>query len=306
MSKDIKALLAQKLAENNERHQHAKQEVGLNLGNELKRLTIQKIRPNPYQPRTVFDEKEIAELSQSIQEMGLLQPISVREIGEPNNDFQYEIIAGERRFRAMQLLKKTHIDAIVIQKSDADIAILALAENLQRQDLCDYEIGQALRQIENLFPNKSKLAAAIGINRQDMYRYFAYEALPSQFLEQLKTNPKLISRAAAEQIKKVLTKYNIDDDSANEILTEVWGKLSSGALEQSKIAHYIEQAVQPQRFIESQTHIKPFFVDGQQVGQIQHKAKKLVIELDSAFLNENDEVLLQNLIDEWLARKNQG
>ena len=306
MSKDIKALLAQKLAENNERHQQAKQEVGLNLGNELKRLAIHKIRPNPYQPRTVFDEKEIAELSQSIQEMGLLQPISVREISGANDDYQYEIIAGERRFRAMQLLKKTHIDAIMSQKSDADTAILALAENLQRQDLCDYEIGQALRQIENLFPNKSKLAEAIGINRQDMYRYFAYEALPDQFLEQLKTNPKLISRAAAEQIKKVLTKHHINDDFANKVLTEVWEKLSNGELEQSKIAHYIEQAVKPQRFVESQTHIKPFFVAGQKVGQIQHKAKKLVIELDSAFLDENDEALLQNLLDDWLSRKNQG
>lgn len=139
-----------------------------------------------------------------------------------------------------------------------------------------------------------------------MYRYFAYEALPDQFLEQLKTNPKLISRAAAEQIKKVLTKHHINDDFANKVLTEVWEKLSNGELEQSKIAHYIEQAVKPQRFVESQTHIKPFFVAGQKVGQIQHKAKKLVIELDSAFLDENDEALLQNLLDDWLSRKNQG
>lgn len=304
MSKDIKALLAQKLAENNERHQQAKQEVGLNLGNELKRLPIQKIRPNPYQPRTVFDEEEIAELSQSIQEMGLLQPISVREISEENDGFQYEIIAGERRFRAMQLLKKTHIEAIVTQKSDADTAILALAENLQRQDLCDYEIGQALRQIENLFPNKSKLAEAIGINRQDMYRYFAYEALPSQFLEQLKTNPKLISRAAAEQIKKVLMKYEVDENFINAVFAEIWEKLSDGKLEQGKVAYHLEQAIKPQHNIETRLHIQPLFVAGHQIGKIQHKSKKFVIELDPTRFDDGDEALLRNFVNDWLAKKN--
>ena len=114
MSKDIKALLAQKLAENNARHTNAHQSAPLNIGSELKRLALDTIRPNPYQPRTVFDDAEIDNLAQSINEIGLLQPISVRatDIGD------YEIIAGERRWRAAQLAGLTEIPAIVRELND--------------------------------------------------------------------------------------------------------------------------------------------------------------------------------------------
>lgn len=304
MSKDIKALLAQKLAENNQRHKQAKQTTELDFGSELKRLPISKIRINPYQPRTVFDDEQIDSLSKSIEEMGLLQPISVREITTPNSDVEYELIAGERRFRAVQRLHKSHIDAIILSMADADMAILALAENLQRQDLCDFEIGQALRQIENLFPNKTKLAEAIGINRQDMYRYFAYEALPNEFLDKLKTKPQLISRAAAEQLKKVLTKYELNETLANQVLNQAWEKLLTGELEQSKLADFVEKILQPKQVKIYDNKIQPLYIQGEKVGKIEHKAKKFVIELDLAYLNADDETVLQNLIHEWLTSKN--
>ena len=84
MTKDIKALLAQRLAENNARHANANQSTYLEIGNELKRIAIDKIKPNPYQPRTVFEESEIASLAESIKEMGLLQPITVRATDNGN------------------------------------------------------------------------------------------------------------------------------------------------------------------------------------------------------------------------------
>ena len=205
MSKDIKALLAQKLAENSAKHLNANQSAHLELGNELKKLPLNKVRPNRFQPRTVFDEKEIASLAESIKEMGLLQPVTVREIDEGN----YELIAGERRFKAHDLLGKTHIDAIVTQADDSEIAILALAENASREDLCDFEIGKALRSIEALFPNKSRLAEAVGIDRKEMYRYFAYRDLPASFLEKVERNPKLLSRSAAYDIKQVINELQL-------------------------------------------------------------------------------------------------
>ena len=134
MSKDIKALLSQKLAENNNRHLQAKQDTEFNLGNRLMRLPLDKIQANPFQPRLDFDEQAMAALVESIKEMGLLQPITVRE----SQQGEYQIIAGERRFQAHKLLGKTTIDAVVIQAEDSELAILALAENVDRQDLSDF------------------------------------------------------------------------------------------------------------------------------------------------------------------------
>lgn len=237
MSKDIKALLAQKLAENSAKHLNANQSAHLELGNELKKLPLNKVRPNRFQPRTVFDEKEIASLAESIKEMGLLQPVTVREIDEGN----YELIAGERRFKAHELLGKTHIDAIVTQADDSEIAILALAENASREDLCDFEIGKALRSIEALFPNKSRLAEAVGIDRKEMYRYFAYRDLPASFLEKVERNPKLLSRSAAYDIKQVINELQLSEQQITEILSHVWDMLELGKLEQGKIAEFIRQ-----------------------------------------------------------------
>jgi ParB family chromosome partitioning protein len=93
-------------------------------------LQLDSIQSNPYQPRRAFDESAIADLAKSIESEGLLQPIVVRAKGD-----QYELIAGERRFRAVQRLGETSIVARVMEVSDASSASLALIENLQREDL---------------------------------------------------------------------------------------------------------------------------------------------------------------------------
>lgn len=300
MSKDIKALLAQKLAENNARHANANQSTHLDIGNELKCLPLDKIQPNRYQPRTVFDENELNTLADSIKESGLLQPISVREI----EDGYYEIIAGERRYKAHQLLGKNYIDAIVTQANDSDIAVLALAENASRQDLCDYEIGRALRQIEYLFPNKSRLAEAIGLNREDMYRYFSYEAFPSVFLDQLAQNPKLLSRTAATQIKQVLNEYKPSEETINKLLSEVWKMLNNGEIEQTKIANYLRlhlKSIGAKEKVISNPLIKPVLKYGKEVGKIQHKGNKFVLELQSSVVSVEQEQALEAFINQLLS-----
>ena len=103
-------------------------------------LAIKSIVPNPYQPRREIAEKPIEELAQSIQSEGLLQPIVVRKIGNT-----YEIIAGERRLRAFQFLKRKSIPCRIIEASDSSSATLALIENLQRENLnpIDEALGYA-------------------------------------------------------------------------------------------------------------------------------------------------------------------
>lgn len=297
MSKDIKSLLAQKLAENSARHANANQTTYLDVGSELKRLSLDKIQPNPFQPRTVFDEKEIASLAESIKEMGLLQPITVRETSDGN----YELIAGERRLRACQLLGKTQIDAIVTQADDSELAILALAENASREDLCDYEIGQALRTIEKHFPNKSRLAEAVGLNREDMYRYFSYEALPSDFLTKLATKPQLLSRSAATQIKQALTELQWSDEKANDEMLKVWALLEAGKLEQTKIATYLRQQVMASDSLKlTNVMSRPILSQGKSIGKIQHKGKKFVLELQSESVTSEQQRAIEQFVNQLL------
>ncbi|ADQ08301.1 parB-like partition protein [Caldicellulosiruptor hydrothermalis 108] len=109
-------------------------------------VQIEKVLPNPYQPRSNFDERLIEELATSIKTYGLLQPIIVRKKG----DFYY-LIAGERRLRACKHLGYSKIKAIVINVTDIESAILALIENIQRQDLDFFEEAQGYKQLADEF-----------------------------------------------------------------------------------------------------------------------------------------------------------
>ena len=120
--------------------------------------------PNQYQPRKVFDQTEIQELAQTISEHGLLQPIVVREF-RPG---EYEIIAGERRFRAVKLLQWEKIPAIVEKMTDAESASLALIENLQRAQLSPVEEAQAYKQLME-FNHLTQATLAKGMGKSQSF-----------------------------------------------------------------------------------------------------------------------------------------
>ncbi|HYE83098.1 MAG TPA: nucleoid occlusion protein [Clostridia bacterium] len=103
----------------------------LNDNKAVVNIPIEKIAPNPYQPRKEFSGPSLEELAASIKEYGVLQPINVRKIGENG----FELISGERRLRASKLAGVSHIPAIVIEVIEQDSAVIALIENLQREDL---------------------------------------------------------------------------------------------------------------------------------------------------------------------------
>ena len=105
-------------------------------------INVDQIKSNPYQPRQYFDDEKLNELAASIAESGLIQPIVVRSI-----DGGYEIVAGERRFKACQMLGWWQIPAIVMSASEQEMAKLALIENIQRDDLSPIEEANAYKQI---------------------------------------------------------------------------------------------------------------------------------------------------------------
>lgn len=130
--------------------------------NQVVEIPLDQIEPNRYQPRQVFDKTRIQELAQTIQEHGLLQPIILREY-EPA---KYEIIAGERRFRAMKLLKWEKAPSIVEKMNDHETASLALIENLQRAELSSVEEAQAYRRLMELnHLTQANLAKGMGISQ---------------------------------------------------------------------------------------------------------------------------------------------
>jgi ParB family chromosome partitioning protein len=296
MARDIKTMLAQKLAENSKRHSEASQEPFFDAGRQHVKLPVDQIDPNPYQPRRTFPQAELESLASSIAETGLLQPISVRTAGH-----RYQIIAGERRWRAHKLIGRPSIEALVIPAEDGDMAILALAENIDREDLSDYEIGKALRQVEDTFPTKKKLAEALGMNREDMYRYFAFEALPENILSRLDENPRLLSRSAATEIKRVLQQAQ-NQELARRLLDEAWGKLEAGKLEQTKLAGQIAQGLRicasPPAQNQESPQTRNLTANGKLVGSISADGKALVVKLKAqALSNEKRERLIQFIED---------
>lgn len=132
--------------------------------NQVVEIPVAAIVPNQYQPRKVFDQTEIQELAQTISEHGLLQPIVVREF-RPG---EYEIIAGERRFRAVKLLQWEKIPAIVEKMTDAESASLALIENLQRAQLSPVEEAQAYKQLME-FNHLTQAALAKGMGKSQSF-----------------------------------------------------------------------------------------------------------------------------------------
>jgi ParB family chromosome partitioning protein len=110
--------------------------------NEILHLSLDEVKPNPYQPRRFFDPARLEELAASIRAYGVLQPISVRQLADG-----YELIAGERRLRACRLAGHAIIPAIVVDMGEMDSAVLAMIENLQRQDLHFFEEAEGFQNL---------------------------------------------------------------------------------------------------------------------------------------------------------------
>ncbi|RMA82122.1 ParB/RepB/Spo0J family partition protein [Umboniibacter marinipuniceus] len=128
---------------------------------ELKLLPIEMISRSPYQPRKEFDEQALEELAMSIREQGLMQPIVVRKTAT-----QYELIAGERRWRACQALQMASIPALVRNIDDNQAAAMALIENIQREDLNAMEQAIAFNRLKDTFDlTHAEVAEAVGKNR---------------------------------------------------------------------------------------------------------------------------------------------
>lgn len=142
-------------------------------------LAIEKIVANPFQPRHVFDEDALQDLASSIKENGVLQPVIVRH--NPKNNSQYELLAGERRWRASQLADLKTVPAIVRKLDDDQMLQAAILENLQREDLTPLEEAQAYRDMmDALHLTQEQVAKRLGKARSAVANFLRLLNLPAE------------------------------------------------------------------------------------------------------------------------------
>lgn len=140
----------------------------------INHISISQLRTNPYQPRKIFDEAALQELSDSIKEHGILQPVVVRKVGT-----HFELVVGERRFRAAKLAKMKEVPAIVKDLTDQQMMELAILENLQREDLTPIEEAEAYQKLmEALNLTQEQLAFRLGKSRPHIANHVRLLALP--------------------------------------------------------------------------------------------------------------------------------
>lgn len=182
---------------------------------QIAEIEISKIRPNPYQPRKTFNEEHLSELMASIKEHGVIQPIVVRE--SLNG---YEIIAGERRWRASKALNLETIPVVIKNFSDEQVMEVALIENLQREDLNPVEIAIAYEKLMQKFKlTQEDLAIKLGKSRSNVANFLRLLQLPETILDKVAEGQLSMGHARA-----LITIENEDQQLylMNKILNENW------------------------------------------------------------------------------------
>ena len=154
------------------------------FGHTLRIIPLSKIVPNPYQPRKSFDIESIARLSESIKAHGVLQPIVVRENGQ-----FYELVSGERRIRACEMIGVMEIPAVVKDIADEQMAILALVENLQRENLSAIDEARAYLELQDKFSMKHEdISNSVGKSRSYVTNTIRLLQLPDEVIKHIENN----------------------------------------------------------------------------------------------------------------------
>lgn len=195
---------------------------------EIVRIKLNKIIPNTNQPRLDFYDDSIKGLAESIKQNGLLQPVTVRKNGD-----KYELIAGERRYRASLLNGASDIEAIIMESSDEESANLALIENLQREDLNAIEQAMAMRRImssEGLTQNE--LAKRLGYRQSTVANKLRLLKLP-EYIKQAISHGTITERHARALL-------NVPEDK----LEEVYLTITNRQYNVSKTEEYIRELTQ--------------------------------------------------------------
>ena len=196
-------------------------------------IDIAKIHPNPFQPRTDFDQESLAELTRSIQEKGVIQPITVRRI-----DTGYQIISGERRLRATQAARLRQIPAYIIAvETDEEMLELALIENIQREYLNAMEIANAYqRLIDECHMTQDDIAKRVGKDRSTITNFIRLLKLPTKIQDGVRKDKISMGHARA-----LIALPN------ERMQLRLYEKITDGGLSVRKVEDIVRAAQQPKK-----------------------------------------------------------
>ena len=255
-------------------------------------LPLNELRPNPYQPRKTFDEQSLKELASSIERSGVFQPIIVRR----SQIKGYEIIAGERRFRASKLAGKTNIPAIIRNFDEEMMMQIAVLENLQREDLNPLEEAEAYDMLmKNLKLTQAQVAERLGKSRPYIANYLRLLSLPKLVKEmvqeerlsmgQARTLLGLKDKSNLLKLANRCVKENLTVRQLEKLVSEM-----NEAKEKKKIPRLMKE--KPYYLRESEERLMDKF--GTSVA-IQEKNGKGKIEIE--YLSQNDLTRILDILD---------
>ncbi len=241
---------------------------------EIINVKIDDLRPNPYQPRKIFDEESLKELSDSIKEHGVFQPIIVKKSIKG-----YDIIAGERRVKASKMAGLTEIPAIVRDFNDEEMMEIALLENLEREDLTPIEEAEAYKNlIEKLQITQEELSKRIGKSRSYITNTLGILTLPENVKNLV--NDKKLSMGHAKVLSKLESKEEIDT-LANKVVKD---KLSVHELEDIINDEHTEKKVKIKKIKDTKYDYLEDELSEKFGSKTRIKNNKLII----SFTNDND------------------
>lgn len=193
-------------------------------------VNVNEIEANPWQPRTTFDEEALNELSKSIKEVGIIQPLTLRKIGNK----KYQIIAGERRFRASKLAGLSKVPAFIRESDDKNMLELALVENIQREDLDAIEVALSYqRLLDECNLTQESLSERVGKKRSTISNYLRLLKLPAIIQKAIREHEISMGHARAiinvkdPETQVMLYKQIVNYDFSVRKIEEIVRKLNS-------------------------------------------------------------------------------
>lgn len=199
-------------------------------GEVITRLDCRLIDKNPFQNRTRFDQASIVELAEQIRLNGQTQPIGVRKVGN-----RYQIIFGERRWRACLLLEEKLIDVVIRDVSDVDMAYQCYSENTARERIHDFERALSIKSLIDLGRPKEEVMERLGMKKQDYYKTLKFLSLPSGITKYLEQHPHALGRNEAADLERIYSEFGSDvpedfvDETVRILDLYVQGKIGSRA-----------------------------------------------------------------------------
>jgi ParB family chromosome partitioning protein len=260
-------------------------------------ISIEDVTPNPYQPRIQMNNESLAELAASIKEKGVVQPILVRSMGTD----KYEIIAGERRFRACKMVGLPEVPAIVKEVNDTEAMAIAITENIQREDLNAVELARAYSSLMNEFNlTQEQLAQSVGKSRPAVANMMRLLQLPQEIQENILSGK--ISMGHARALLS-LEQQNLQIELCKKII-----ELELSVRQTEKMVQKLLQQPKQQRIAFRSAEIEAIesklrTMLATQV-KVQQTGKKGKIEIEYYSVDDIDRIM--NIIEAGLALSKKG